>query len=300
MSVMIRIVGGLGNQLFGYFAGKYIASKLSTDLVLDLSQQKNNQHKSSSILDLDLVEDAEITYSASREKTDRFLSLFPSRLTKVNDALQRSLGSFHSSGLGWDPRLECVKDGSVISGYFQTYKYFSSHSKIHGMGRLTPKNPSDWYLKMSDEARVQQPVAIHLRRGDYQKEINNPIGVLSKKYYVDALDRLATSQGISGSEVWVFSDDLESASSELRDGSQRIRLISPPSNSTAAESMSLFSLASCHVISNSTFSYWGAMFGTGSAVVAPEKWFYLWEDPRDLLPPDWITSKSYFQAQDLS
>lgn len=300
MSVSIRLVGGLGNQLFGYFAGRYIASKLSTDLVLDLSQQKHNQHESSSILDLDLVEHDEVTFSPSRERADRLISLIPLKWTKVSDVSQRSLKCFHSRGLGWDPRLESVEDGSVISGYFQTYKYFSSHSKIHGMGRLTPKNPSDWYLKMSEKARAQRPVAIHLRRSDYQREINKSIGVLSTRFHMDALDRLATSQGNSGSEVWVFSDDIKSASYELRHVSQKIRLIRPPSNSTAAESMSLFSSASSHIISNSTFSYWGAMFGAGSAVVAPEKWFYLWQDPKDLLPPHWITAKSYFQTQDLS
>ena len=37
-NVEIELVGGLGNQLFGYFAGAYYADKFDRHLIIDLTQ----------------------------------------------------------------------------------------------------------------------------------------------------------------------------------------------------------------------------------------------------------------------
>jgi hypothetical protein len=56
------------------------------------------------------------------------------------------------------------------------------------------------------------------------------------------------------------------------------------------------SLASANVIANSTFSWWAAALNQNKGfVVAPDKWFRGLEDPKDLIPPDWILVKSQWE-----
>jgi hypothetical protein len=139
---------------------------------------------------------------------------------------------------------------------------------------------------MVEMAEQASPITVHMRRGDYQDH-SEEIGVYSTKYFLDGIQRISEVTRDFESEIWVFSDSIEDVSRELRSYRRRIRVISPPENSSAAESMHLFGLGSSQVISNSTFSYWGAITGRGSLVVAPQKWFRGWDDPVDLLPPNW-------------
>ena len=56
--------------------------------------------------------------------------------------------------------------------------------------------------------------------------------------------------------------------------------------------MRLMSLASHHVIANSSFSWWGAWLDPSpeKIVVAPERWFFdeAKRSSRDLIPPQWV------------
>jgi len=286
MSITVKLIGGLGNQLFGYFAGKYLAERLGTDLVLDLSQQKHNKHNRSSILDLNIVRGEKLIWSSSRVVAEKVLKLFPKLFLISGQSLGQHLRYFRAEGLGWDPRLDLVESGSTITGHFQTYKYFQHCLDNSPRIELTPKSPSSWYLRMVEMAEQASPITVHMRRGDYQDH-SEEIGVYSTKYFLDGIQRISEVTRDFDSEIWVFSDSIEDVSRELRSYRRRIRVISPPENSSAAESMHLFGLGSSQVISNSTFSYWGAITGRGSLVVAPQKWFRGWDDPVDLLPPNW-------------
>jgi hypothetical protein len=295
MPITVKLVGGLGNQLFGYFAGNYLAKKLGTIATLDLSQQKYNYHNRSSILDLNLTREGDkLIWSPHREATRKILELFPPYIFNSGHSLQMHLKYFRAEGLGWDPRLDMVKPGSTITGYFQTYKYYQSYIGDSPKNELKPRNPSRWYLEMAKIAEETSPITVHMRRGDYNDH-RNSIGVYSPRYFLDGIDYVIESSRNQDSEVWVFSDSIKDVSLELKFSRRKIRLITPPKESSAAESMTLFGMGCSHVISNSTFSFWGALTGRGSTVVAPQKWFRGWDDPVDLIPPSWHRLQGEFE-----
>lgn len=296
----MSLIGGLGNQLFGYYAGKYASHLIETDLVLDLSQQALNFHNRSSILDTSLIEEIRngggISWEPSRRRTALLLSKIPNWLFDADGLSTKYLKYFRAKGLGWESNLDSVVDGTTISGYFQTYKYFMYCHSLQSSPALAPAKPSKWFIEKSKQAVESPPIAVHLRRGDYKDSINSSIGVLSAAYFIDAIDFLLTSPAYQGSEIWVFSDSLELAKEELKPLGQRLSFIEHPESSPAVESMALFSMSRANIISNSTFSYWGAMFSKASTTIAPKKWFRSAKDPDELIPPNWILRESVWES----
>lgn len=291
MPITIQLIGGLGNQLFGYFAGRHASRTLGTRLFLNLSKQNYNSHKKSSILDLSFVTE-EVSWSTKGSIIEKVVNAVPTWLLNSQQFSRRYLGYYRSEDLGFDSTLNRVKDGTLVSGYFQTHKYFEEEGGTSSFGELMPVNPSNWFSSMQEKARELGPIMVHVRRGDYLAPINQPIGVLGRGYFEESLEKVRLDAGHSDREIWLFSDSALEVQAELGRLSKNLRVIHPPAESNAAENMALFSMGSAHIISNSTFSYWGAMFSSNSSVIAPTKWFRDMEDPRDLIPPTWIRVNS--------
>jgi hypothetical protein len=291
MSVTMQLVGGIGNQLFGYFAGKHVSRILGTELVLNLAKQKLNSHNKSSILDLNFVTEA-VSWSSKGSQIEKFVNAVPSWLFDSQKISRRHLGYFKSRDVGFDSSLDEAKDGTLLSGYFQTYKYFEEEGGTPNLGQVLPVNPSSWFLDMQERAREVGPVMLHVRRGDYLAPINQTIGPLAPGYFEESLEVIRSNGSFSDREIWLFSDSPQEVKADISRLAKNLRVIHPPSESSAAESMILFSMGEAHIISNSTFSYWGAMFSQGSDIIAPTKWFRGMEDPQDLIPPTWTRVKS--------
>jgi hypothetical protein len=286
MAITVKLVGGLGNQLFGYHAGRYLAEKLSTDLVLDLHQQKNNPHMGSTITDFKLDNRVSL-HTPMSHRFEAMVNLLPRRLADFDDAA-RALFKFHiSRTVGFDPKLELVRDGTYVSGYFQTFRYFVEISKRANGSTLEIDSPSTWLEKMLSEAKDSSPTVLHVRRGDYSKAINCSMGQLSSEYFVAALEKLEYDFTSPDREIWVFSDSIPQVKKEFGDKGKKFRYIVSPEKSTAAENLKLMGSGASLVISNSTFSYWSGLMEHVPVVIAPKKWFRDQEDPLDLVPPNW-------------
>jgi len=291
MAITAKLIGGLGNQLFGYFAGTYLADKLQTELILDLHQQRNNQHVGSSILDFKL--DNRVLYGAPlRSFVEKVLNLSPRRILDLDDVARALLKVHVSRSIGFDPKLDLVRDGSYISGYFQTYRYFFDNPKSTVSSPLELANPSPWLQRMMGQAAEVRPTVLHVRRGDYSKPINNSMGLLSPSFFLSALEELEHKLRRPHREVWVFSDSITQVREEFGSAGKNFRFIEAPEAVSAAENLVLMASGVSLVISNSTFSYWAGLMGHVPAVVAPLKWFRDLEDPVDLVPPNWHRTES--------
>jgi hypothetical protein len=286
MAITVKLIGGLGNQLFGYFAGRYLADKLRTDLILDFHQQKNNPHKGSSITDFK-IDDCFTHQITNGQRIETLVNLMPRRIVDLDNAA-RALFKVHiSRNVGFDPRLELVRDGSYVSGYFQTFRYFVENPIQTKGSPLELVRPGTWFKKMQSEAKETSPTVLHVRRGDYSKELNRSMGQLSVDFFFAALAKLEYDFDNPNREVWVFSDSIPQVKEEFGDRGTKFRFVEPPESSTAAENLILMGSGSSLVISNSTFSYWSGLMGQVPVVLAPKKWFQELGDPLDLVPHHW-------------
>ena len=295
--MVVRLRGGLGNQLFCYAAGRSIAIRNQAELVLDTVTDFVDDHAYGRSFALDAFSIAARPASAAerlepfgywRRKAARWLarrSPFAQRRYVVAD--QR----------GWNPDFRHLPfDGSLtLDGYWQSYRFFQGIEPTL-RADLQPSQPAEGltpaqraYTGSAADSRPPT-VAVHYRSwGNRQPDSLEAIAIA---YYKRAI--ALCEERFSSPQYQLFSDDAELA---------RTRLSFLPRDRTAYASAAgadptgvseLHAMRRCDhfVIANSTFSWWGAWLGTarGKVVIAPNpdqlhaKSF--WRAP-ELLPPEW-------------
>jgi hypothetical protein len=290
-SVSADLMGGIGNQLFIYFAGRYLAAKCNSNLVLrtDLIAKTNQFHPGLAISALGL----QGTFSSEKliltDTAIRGANFIHRKIKLLSWIHNRNDFYFLSDEVGYDTRFENLRSPRHIHGYFQTWR-FAQHFLAEfrrTMDDYVPKSLPG--LLLLQESKIKLPVVIHIRLGDYTNEINKNFGVMGNKYYEDAVKFIVNSKHFSNQEFWVYSDDIIEAK----------RLYSktlPPIAKWVDETNLISDLdvfaamrnASSHIIGNSSFSWWAAYSSSDSKLtIAPSKWFMNMQDPIDLLPQDW-------------
>lgn len=293
---IVQLFGGLGNQLFMYSAGIYLREVLDHRVVFDVIEAapgaKANAHGSSiTSLNLDLTHlgvDSRISQS-KKQLTNLFEKL-------PGIAMKRLVfgETYKPTSTGFIGDLSEIPHGARVRGFFQTHYYADRVQDIFPERRELIRNPSSWLANEIVKAEDQKPLMVHVRRGDYIKAPDS-WGILGTPYYQSAID-LALVE-IGERPIWVFSDDLSLAKSDLVSLQKKeIRFIQPPPGNDPAEDLALMALGEGNVIANSKFSWWAARLNSEArAVIAPEPWFRDSETPRELLPQQWKRTSSEWQ-----
>jgi hypothetical protein len=296
-SVCFNMFGGIGNQLFIFYAGQYfekISGKKVRYRFVKMSQ-KDSVHNSS-ILDLNLdieVASRSIFHEFKTRFLFRIINLIDHKFFKpIRSNLEKKVPLYVSPVIGFDKNLSGAIRKEQFTGYFQTARYFAAVIENRDF-LLEVRNPSKILVEELEKASLIQPVMLHVRRGDY---LNNPqIGLLSTDYYRNAVRKL--DEILGEKPIWVFCDDLEMSKSVLAFlPTHRLRFIDRNTFHSDTESLYLMSRGQAIIIANSSFSYWAAMInGEKKIVITPNKWFAGLEDPQELYPHDWIRIKNIYE-----
>ncbi len=285
--MQIDLQGGIGNQLFMYFAGQYWAQENKAELTVNLGEIgvhgiNHGANLNEFELGCRVIHETQNRKVAFAEKVmRRFMKLKPNPLVKTGFVKK----VYYSAEIGYDKKLINQKNVKKIVGYFQTYKYFDGIVNPE-LKNLNLKSESDWFTKTRNNLELNPFVAIHIRRGDFKKFSKN-VGLLSDVYYNNAICKIDQCLGRKLPLI-VFSDEIALARLLLKDHEMRVASwISPPRDSSPIESLVLMSGATAIVIANSTFSWWAARLGRTKQVVAPEQWFRTEKPPKDLYPSEW-------------
>ena len=296
--VTVKLVGGLGNQLFGFFAGKFLEDTQPTKVRFDISDQLNGLGAHNvSILDLKLDGD----FGSYQDWAIKYLPFtilrrIVRKMLRVLRSMTKTDKYYQSTVVGHDNNLlEPQFNKKFISGYFQSSYYFTTlRMKRPEISAIGLRNPSAWFEEMSESVKVDNPIVVHIRRGDYLKFANS-YGILSDEYFCEAIRVLREKEPEANkSPIWVFSDSIETIPATMpKLVDLGAVLISPPHGTSDSEVLIVMSLAEKIVISNSTYSWWGASLNTEKKIViAPTKWYRNMEDPSGLIPKEWVTVTS--------
>ena len=289
--VTVFLEGGTGNQLFMYFAGLSLSSKLNAELVLEtkLIGKLGSDH-GSFLHKVNL--NAKINSNSSLTQfwiyTNRLFSALARRSDLIKRIQLKIFGIYRSIEVGYDPKILDLRKGVRLHGYFQSWKYYQYCSERE-FAQIELLNPSDHYRAKLAQITEIPTVAVHVRRGDYGP-LSETFGLLDESYYVNAVKSLFSSDGVYN--IWIFSDDIREVKSSFAD---RIweGAIFAEMDLDPIETIFLMSRASARVVSNSSFSYWSGMLSEhDSRNFAPSPWFRSLQDPKDLLPPEWTTIES--------
>ena len=119
-------------------------------------------------------------------------------------------------------------------------------------------------------------VSIHIRRGDYTLPQNQSLNIITQDYYLKAITENFTP--IKDYIFLVFSNDIKYAKDMLE--GDNIWFVEPEGidsysyTSSEKEDLALLSLCDNHIITNSTYSWWGAYLSKNpnKKVICPTNW----------------------------
>jgi hypothetical protein len=139
-------------------------------------------------------------------------------------------------------------------------------------------------------SKTEKPIVLHLRLSDY-KDIPE-LGILTKSYYQTSL--AMAMKDFPSSRIWLFTDEERLALQLLEDfDCKEMRIINHDSADSAAN-LEAMRFGECFILSNSTFSWWGATlaYSPNAMVICPENWFKTKGNPKNLIPQNWIKVKN--------
>ena len=284
--IITKLMGGLGNQMFQYALGRRLAHDRGVALKLDLSWFRDAQ-----AIGVDTVREYALTgwHVQASPATEEDLS----RVTGQRGILTRlglaRLRLVRERGFGFDKTVLRAPDRALLTGYWQSEKYFKSIREVL-LGDFTLVTPPCRHVAaLFGQVRNPSAVAVHVRRGDYVRnsKTNEFHGLCPIEYYVDAAKRIADQ--VANPLFFVFSDDPGWVRDNLKLDWPMIQVAHEP-HCTPHQDIWLMSQCSHHIIANSSFSWWGAWLcrNEDKIVIAPRRWF---GDPKintvDLIPQGW-------------
>jgi hypothetical protein len=285
--IIVRLMGGLGNQMFQYALGKRLAVERKEALLLDLGWFENQEKRYYELNQFNIK--AEIATNAD---FDKFQIFSHNRYTKkIRNHIERYLpyylrSEFFEQKDGYfDPHVLKVKGNKIFSGYWQSEKYFKSiENEIKDNFSLKQNLSEEVSSLCKGIEQKNNSISIHIRRGDYINESTGHCNC-SIDYYQRAIEFIKIN--INSPILYFFSDDISWVKRNITFEYQSIYI-----ETNHKSSIDLFLMSKCHhhIIANSSYSWWGAWLGDtkDSITIAPNIWFTDKPYPKDTIPDRWI------------
>jgi hypothetical protein len=272
--IIVRLMGGLGNQLFQYALGRSFEAKdkkvLFERSILDSCSARTY-----------LLDD----FRTSVRFTDKIID---------PEIVERSMP--------YDPDVLWMDD-CTLTGYWQCEKYFLN-IKRELRNELIPIGISDKSIEIARQMGSNS-VALHIRRSDSLSARAMPYhGLLTDRDYYSRAIKYIESR-VPNCHYFVFSDDIPWCRENLKIDCTFVDhnpmsgvcdengIIAKGFRGRECEDLWLMSQCQHAIIANSTFSWWAAWLGDGGwdrIVIAPKQWFVSADrDARDIVPLRWMT-----------
>jgi hypothetical protein len=275
--IIVRISGGLGNQLFQLAFYNNLKKELTnSNVMLDISfyddqfsifyrffrkirktpsrkfmytkQFENEIIKKDKLLKVLFIKDYKIKLVKILNYFFPLKSIF--KLFNINVINEKNIE-------------KNIENQSVViyDGYWQNSKYIKNQE-------LFIKTLFNFKL----EAEKINNIVIHVRRGDLATSLSKNIyNVLDMNYYENAIDKIK-SYGVFINEVTICSDDISWCMEnikQLRD----VEIIHFSNSTSMGEDFSTMYYAKYLICSNSTFSWWAGFIGESKKMIIPGKWY---------------------------
>lgn len=289
--IVVRLRGGLGNQMFQYALGKRIAHEFNTTLKLDLTSLLKTY-------DSELV--------TNRDYQLDIFNLEPSFLIQPNllrqlDKLGLNFVSQFLKGIKLlgiktykektftveDWLIKNAKDNTLYSGYWQSESYFEAAENELRKDFEFKESLSQQAQDLYDKIASVNAVCVHMRRGDYVG--NQAFNGSNLDYFYNAAAHI--NRQTERPHFFVFSDDPEWCKENVKFEQDFTVIDYQTKKVKFKEDLQLMSSCQHFIMSASSFSWWAVWLSNkkGNIVIAPEPWFLnSFNDERDLVSKDWV------------
>jgi hypothetical protein len=293
--VIVKLISGLGNQLFQYALARQLALKNNVPLMLDTSFFDSQHLRSYKLNHYHIAATIANPNQINKMHGGRAKKIISPRLYYRLERLFLKYNRYYKEPKWWDynPDLLYHTPANIyLDGYWQCYKYFEDiNPAIFNELSLKDTTEHDSYPFLNAVMQQDSSVSIHIRRGDYITDTvaNNLMGVLPLSYYHQAIKYM--SEQVIAPNFYIFSDDLNWAADHLKIVAP-VTFVDMAGGSKDYLELDLMSRCTHNIIANSSFSWWGAFLNQhpGKIVIGPQNWVKQPEINKEinLLFPQWI------------
>jgi hypothetical protein len=275
--IIVKLIGGMGNQMFQYAFARALSLKTNTEFKIDLSFLKIKDSGSNYVhrdFDLDIFNIPENIISETQINNSHIIreQIFSYSQNIVDDIKQK------------------IDVDLYLDGYWQSYKYFEEFEiqikKDFEFKNLIENNKDIDVKNMINDIMGSNSVMVNIRRTDY---LNNDFHGVMGVEYINKASKIIDSR-INNPRYFVFSDDIEWCEENVKLDNMVI-----VNHEYKGDRFDLYLqlMKSCKhfIIPNSTFAWWSAWLGDNKnkIVISPKSWFTNDSiNTNDLIPSNWI------------
>ena len=289
--IITNLIGGLGNQMFQYAAGRALSLECGVPLQLDVSGFAwYGLHQG---FELQRIFNCTIDIAGEADVRCILGWQYSSAIRRV--VSRQSMEAFRRKGFVVEPHFQYwpeiknVPRDCYLTGYWQSEKYFADLA-LQIRADFTFWLPMESRnVELSKQINQVNAVSLHVRRGDYVNNANTAAthGFCTIDYYREAIRYIA--ERVDSPHFFIFSDDIAWVKENLKIDFP-CRYIDHNLGAESYNDMRLMSMCRHHIIANSSFSWWGAWLNPSAdkIIVAPKKWFANETKTQDLIPQCWV------------
>ena len=269
--IIVRITGGLGNQMFQYAVAKSLAIKNNDFFKLDISFYPKQTLRKYELnlfnIEENIASKDEIIKLADNEsiwfKVKRKLGFNPKRPNSYY--AEKEIAVF-------DENLFEKKGDIYLDGYWQNENYFKDIKDEILKDFTLKQDISKEAKEYLNQIKNSKSISLHVRRGDYiQNPYTNKVhGFCDLDYYKKAIKYIL--EKVDNPIFFIFSDDINWCKENFEFLENKIFV---DKTKSAIEDLELMKNCTHNIIANSTFSWWGAWLNehNDKVVISPKKWF---------------------------
>ena len=298
------LFGGLGNQMFQYITARELFGE---NFIIDTSFMQNSQYtfELPDLAQLTLVES--IKYEAKKKtyfekkaflailklssiqerKSLKFKTLVQVRKICYFIFSQTAFTGYHlipGNGIGWSSLSAPGDRKCVLIGNFHSYRWINQNlNQFRNELQLKQDNKTFGFINKNIDGSKR--LIVHVRLGDYLRipELN----VVGRNYFKGAI--IEAFSVYEYDEIWVFTNDMSKVKDYLDESNQAKYRFFDSDQFTSAETLEIMKIGDGYVLSNSTYSWWGAFLSHKDpvSILIPSKWYRSTPEPFYLIPKSW-------------
>lgn len=275
---IIRMTGGLGNQMFQYALYLKLRS-----MGREVKMDDRSEYVLANARPIMLWVFGSDYQAADQKEINQLTDGNLNPLHRIRRKLfgRKSL-EYQEADCNFDEQV-LQRDPAYLTGYFQSEKYFAdiaeqvreafsfSERIWDGLDEKLVKRIKSY----KEQIRNTRAVALHIRRGDYLNVPEIYGGICTENYYAKAVSLM--KERVPEAVFYVFSNDPVWAKSWVKQQENEknpMVVIEGAGEDTGYLDLMLMSECRHYILANSSFSWWGAWLGKAKdkCVIAPAVW----------------------------
>lgn len=251
--IIVKLMGGMGNQMFQYAMAKSLSVKYNIPFSMDRYYLDNVDWRNYD-LDLFKIEENFVNHTIKANVIDEGWGnfCFQERIYNIFDFVSKNIDIY-------------------FTGYFQHIDYISSiREDLIKEFKLKNDISSERSLLLLNDIKNSNSVMLNVRRSDF---VNNDYhGTMDVDYYKNAISII--NEKVENPKYFIFSDDIEWCKENLSFIENSTIVDHSYKGDRFGEYLELMKNCKHFIIPNSSFAWWSAYLceNKNKIVIAPERW----------------------------